>query len=501
MAQWKFMGSTAVAALVIGNAALADVTPEQVWENWKVLGAAHSSTITVQSETREGDTLVVKGLTVGSKNPQAEATLTTDEVRLRDKGDGSVEMTMSDSSKMVVHSEGVDGAADTLTTLSIGNPGLVITASGTVEETRYDFTAPKVTLTLDDIQGPGAAAKNVQVEVAMTNLAGNYLVSGTTERSVASNISADNLSLVVKGDEPENGSKVDAKVTLTGLSGLSSSKVVGDVADLAAALKAGTEMEGSFTYGGADAAISVTDENGETKIVGSNAGGDLTFAMNGTRLAYGATAKDAKASISGGQLPMPQLDLSYKEGAFSMVMPVSKSDTPSEFAFLTRLVDLSVSDEIWAMLDPTAQLPRDPLTVVVDTKGMVTLSTDLLDEAAMVGAEGAPGELYSLDINAIQLKLAGAELTGNGALTFDNTDMTTFEGIPAPTGKVNLKAVGVNGLLDKLTAMGLVPEDQMMGARMMLGMFAKVDAAAADTMTSEIEFKDKHFFVNGMQLQ
>ncbi len=501
MAQWKFMGTTAVAALLIGNAALADVTPEQVWENWKALSTSYGSTMTVQSETREGDTLVVKGLSVSSKNEQADATLTTDEVRLRDKGDGSVEMTMSDSSKMAVRAAGVDGAGDTLTTLSIGNPGLVVTASGTVEETRYDFTGPTVTLKLDDIQGPDAKPEDVQVEAAMTNLAGNYLVTGTTERSVASNVSADGLALTIKGTDPENGSKVDAKVNLTGLSGISTSKIVGNMADLPAALKAGTAMEGSFTYGGATVDFAVLEEGGETKVVGSNAGGELTFAMDGTRLAYGGTAKDAKASISGAQIPMPQIDIAYKEGAFNLVMPVSKSDSPSDFAFLTRLVDLTVSDEIWAMFDPTSQLPRDPVTVVLDTKGTVKLNADLMDEAAMAGMDGAPGELHSLDINALQVKLAGAELTGDGALTFDNTDMTTFQGVPAPTGKVNLKATGVNGLLDKLMAMGLVPEDQMMGARMMLGMFAKVDPAAPDTMTSEIEFKEKHFFVNGMQLQ
>ena len=101
----------------------------------------------------------------------------------------------------------------------------------------------------------------------------------------------------------------------------------------------------------------------------------------------------------------------------------------------------------------------------------------------------------------MQIKLAGADVTGTGALTFDNTDMTTFAGVPAPTGSVDLKAVGVNGLLDKLMAMGLVPEDQMMGARMMLGMFAKVVEGETDTMTSSIKFEDKHLFVNGMQLQ
>ena len=37
---------------------------------------------------------------------------------------------------------------------------------------------------------------------------------------------------------------------------------------------------------------------------------------------------------------------------------------------------------------------------------------------------------------------------------FDNTDMETFDGMPAPTGSLNLMLVGGNALLDKLVAMG-----------------------------------------------
>ena len=53
-----------------------------------------------------------------------------------------------------------------------------------------------------------------------------------------------------------------------------------------------------------------------------------------------------------------------------------------------------------------------------------------------------------------------AELTAQGNFTFDNSDLTTFAGIPAPTGKIDVKATGVNALLDTLVAMGLVPQDQ-----------------------------------------
>ena len=40
-----------------------------------------------------------------------------------------------------------------------------------------------------------------------------------------------------------------------------------------------------------------------------------------------------------------------------------------------------------------------------------------------------------------------------------------------------------------------------MGARMMMGLFAKPVEGEADTLTSTLEFKDKGFYANGQRLQ
>jgi hypothetical protein len=114
--------------------------------------------------------------------------------------------------------------------------------------------------------------------------------------------------------------------------------------------------------------------------------------------------------------------------------------------------------------------------------------------------ESFPGELNALDLTQLQLKLAGAQVDGKGALTFDNTDLTTFQGVPAPTGQIDVTLTGINALLDTLVAMGLIPEDQVMGARMMLAMFAK-PGETPDTLVSTIEFKDKGLYANGQRLQ
>ena len=49
-------------------------------------------------------------------------------------------------------------------------------------------------------------------------------------------------------------------------------------------------------------------------------------------------------------------------------------------------------------------------------------------------------------------------------------------------------------------AMGLVPDDQMMGMRMMMGMFAV--PAGEDALTSRIEFRDDGgIYANGQRIQ
>ena len=73
--------------------------------------------------------------------------------------------------------------------------------------------------------------------------------------------------------------------------------------------------------------------------------------------------------------------------------------------------------------------------------------------------------------------------------------------MPRPKGGVDLTLVGGNGLLDKLVGMGLLPEEQAMGARMMMGLFA-VPGEGEDTLNSRIEVNDEgHVLANGQRIR
>ena len=111
-----------------------------------------------------------------------------------------------------------------------------------------------------------------------------------------------------------------------------------------------------------------------------------------------------------------------------------------------------------------------------------------------------PGEINSAVLSDLTIRAAGAEITGNGAFTFDNSDLQTFDGLPRPEGEVNFAINGVNGLVDRLIQMGLIPEEQAMMPRMMLGMFAT--PVGDDMLTSTIEINSEgHVLANGQRLR
>jgi hypothetical protein len=158
-----------------------------------------------------------------------------------------------------------------------------------------------------------------------------------------------------------------------------------------------------------------------------------------------------------------------------------------------------MSEMLWAMFDPNAQLPRNPATIALDLTGKARLLFSLLDPAtaSAIGPDTAPAEVKELDINRLEIAAAGAELTGNGAFAFDNNAGP----VPKPQGAIDLKLTGGNALIDKLVATGLLPEDQAMGVRMMMGLLA-VPGATPDTLNSKIEINEQgHVLANGQRIQ
>lgn len=502
---WTLAGSTAM-ALVLAQTAAAEVTPEEVWQSWQDIGKAQGQTITADSATRDGDTLTVTNITMKIDQDDVVVTAVIEEAEFTDQGDGTVEVTMSDSFPLtvVVPSGETETPGPTTLELTVSQPGLSVVASGTVAAPSYAYEAPTFGIKLDTVDGVAADAGDVTGDLTMTGLKGTYQLGGAEGGLpvMQSDFTAQALSLILSGEDTEAKSTFRMTASAADLGGSTKGTYM-DVAameDFAKALQAGFSSNGSFTYGKASFDIDVTEEKGPTRIKAAQDGGSFTFGLNKDSIAYGGSGKAVSMTIEGGEMPVPSLTFGYAEAAFDFLIPIAKSAEPQDFKVLAKLIDLSLSPEIWGMMDPTAQLPHDPATIVIDATGKATVTADIMDEQAMMAmGDAPPAQLNALNLNALQLKLAGAELTGSGAMTFDNSDMTTFPGMPLPSGSAEFKLTGGNALLDKLVAMGLVPQDQVAGIRMMTAMFATA-VEGEDTLTSTVKIEDKALFVNGQRM-
>lgn len=501
MSQRGFVGASVVGLLLSTTVLQAQITADEVWQNWQELSDSYGQTLTAQSEVRQGDTLVITGLSIEQQEDDVSVSGELDEVRFRDLGNGTVEVTMSPVYPLTITSTNSDGD-EVVIDIEITQTNLRMIAGGTPDSTSYDFTSDAVSVAVTSVTEDGVAVP-AKFVMAMDAMGGNY---GVTRKAgdmmdMTTSLSTGQFTLQASADNLDDNGTFELDLSVAQLAMRSAGTVGAFLAmeELPQALAAGFAADLGLTYGPAAYRMNVTDASGPTNISGKADGGRFGFAMDKARLAYQGGARAVEVLISGAQVPFPEIAVRYAETVFDFLMPISKGPAPQDFRMGVTLRDLTVSDEIWSMFDPTASLPRDPATLVLDARGQVTLTADIMDEAAMNSGQ-PPGTIESLEIPTLQLKMVGAELTGNGALTFDNTDMVSFDGVPAPTGTINLLLVGGNALLDKLVAMGVVPQEEAMGARMMMGMFAR-PGDGPDTLTSTLEFKDKGFSANGMRLK
>lgn len=504
MKHMLFAGSTATLALFVASSALANVTPEEVWANWQGLISSSGQTVKTTDVSRNGNKLVVSGLTLDQKSDLSSAALSIDQIDFTDVGDGTVSVTFSDSIPLLIKTMPPAGAMDAKPSdlkLTLTQPGLKMVASGTPEAISYAINAPSLTVALEALNGVDSALVDLTMNATLTNMVGNYLVEGVgAAKKVASSFTADSMAVVASSKDAEKQSDFDLTAQIDSISSQSSGTLV-DMTDLAQALSAGFAVTSSFDYAAAKFDFKASDQGKPSHLSGSTTAGGVTVAMDKTHLRYDLHNSGTNISFSSPDIPVPQVDLSYDDFAFLIDMPTGKSDTPSDFAFLTKLVGFNVSESVWAMFDPAGILPHDGVTAILDTKGKASLNTDVFAEMQQGAAGETPqGELNALDLSQLQLSFAGAELTGSGALTFDNSDLETFGGLPVPTGKINLKLTGANSLLDKIVEMGYVTEEDIMGYKMMMAMFTN-SATDKDELTSVLEFKDKGFYANGQRLQ
>lgn len=489
-------GAVCGAAILSTGAAHADVTAAEVWADWQASLAMYGDdAVAIGAETMDGNTLTVSDIVVNMANDVSTVSADMGDWVFTENGDGTVNVTTDSSFPMKITAE--DGVSMTIT---VNQSGLMMVASGTADNLNYDISADQYGLSLGDITEDGETL-DATFRMIANDLAGTYTSQTgelrTTEYDMAIaslDVLADVVPPEIAGDYFTLSGRAD-DLTLQGVITVPTDT---DMSDTAAMLAEGVTMDGSYAIQSSNYLFDVKAEGEQTSGTATTGPGLWSGSFTDAQASYDSALADLKVAVQGAGIPFP-IEISAAQYGIGFNIPLAASDEVSDFGLNLNLVDLSVNDMIWMMADPSGALPHDPATLQIDLTGKAKLLMDLMNPD-VDDVPDMPAELNALTLNALKLKIAGAELNSEGSFTFDNSDLTTFDGFPRPTGDVTVKLNGANALMDGLITMGIIPEDQAMMGRMMMGMFANV--TGEDELTSKIEVtEDAQVIANGQRIR
>lgn len=499
MNRWfKFSGVSATALLLSTTASFADVSSQDVWSAWK--GVLTGVGYTVEGhESQTGGTLTVSDLVMSFDMEPEDGivTMSVGEMTFEEQGDGTVRIGMPASFPIKVTEDGNDSD---MVVLTLSMDGSDIVASGDPDNVTYTYSIDSATAALTDLIVEGEKADFVEFDMVMSTLAGESNVSDQGMFGFSQNMSVSSVMMKAKVDEPE-GDRFEMSADILGMKAQGSGTMPKDMdpEDPGAMLRAGFDVNGSLSADRSTVVVEGTDANGPFKFDFGSGGSNLAVKMGEGVFDYDGGVMDLAVSMVGGDIPLP-IVLNIDEFSYGILMPLLKSTSEQDFDFNFTLAGLTISDMLWGMFDPGGQLPHDPATVKLNLNGKTTLFEDIVSED-IDDADEFPGELNSVSLNELLVDMLGARVSGDGGFVFDNTDKETFDGMPRPEGSVAVNVKGANALMDTLVAMGLLPEEQVMTARMMMAMFS-VPGESEDEMNSVLEINaEGHVLANGQRLQ
>lgn len=492
----SLIASTALIALSFP--ASAEITPAEVWTNIQTYYANSGMTLTATNET-DGDDMILRDVVMTSKRDTGDITFNIPEISLEQNGDG-VDVSMSETMTVNIPTKGLDGATST-TLVTVTQKDMTSNITGDAADMKIDFKAPE---TIVETSGSKAAEGDIPtvLRVTLNGMKGTETLKSGDITEVTSDFTFDSLSYTMTSASPPLSEEPGAAPSTFNSTGSFENTAVsfemmapaGSTGmKLSESLANGFSTKGTVKFGKSTGTSEVETPNGQFLSDSTSESSVLNFSLDASGAQYSATGLGAILDMTFPGFPMP-IHVEMASMGAGVKMPMVASDEAAPIGMDLRMENLTVNEELWGLFDPSKKLPRTPATVIMALDGMAKLTAEITDPASI--APGAmPFELENLSLTELKIALLGADLTGTGAMTVDNT-----QPVPVPAGAVDLRLEGGNGLIDKLVETGLVPAEQLMGIRMMLGLFAV--PAGDDVMTSKIEMRDDGgVYANGQRLR
>lgn len=547
------MTRTSLAAVLLLSAtpALAELTAEEVLAGQlNFLSGYGLLEIRANGEARTASGLTVDSFTGTFRDENGTATLTLGGVELIEQSDGSVRVVWPETLPLTVEAAPrADTPLRLTTSLHLTQPSHVISGSALAQTHVFGLESLAINDLIVESPEP-VGGLDLSFAVALAGLAGTAAFDDTAAPVRSADVAFDQLKTVfhlrvpettVNGTPTDSPGEVDTDLTISGLSvkaGYEGNAVprhtldlslggidwtqAFDVPDedldmdlkvtardlaldwdvaftlaaletsLSTALAAGQRGNARFSAGPVAYDIDAETPDGPVKVTAASGATDARLWLDRSGLRYSGGGSDISVQFTGTlpDMPLPSLGYTLAEASFEIGGPLLPSEDPQPFVLNYRLRDLAVSENLWSLFDPAAQIPRDPLTLDLDLEGTTTITDDLF---------AAPGDKpftgTQARLNRLNLSAAGVGLQATGEARETGTPDA-----PSGAGTLDFTLTGANRLIDTLVEMGLLPDEQAMGARMGLALVAR--PAGDDILESRIELReDGSVHANGQRIK
>lgn len=502
----RLLATTALAAALPATSALADVTASDVWTNIRAYIDAFGPEVTVET-SRSGDTLSVSDITLAWTLPFDAGRVSFGQTgfNLTERGDGTVAITYTSDIRIWIDAQ-ITGEGDFRMAFDMVPEGLEMTASGDPGAVTYTYALAGATLRSTEIVTPEPV--NMEMEGTLSGMTGEVTISSAAQVTVEGAGRVEAMAFELQGGEngvsfvqgTEAGPSVSQMRYVLPKGGM-------DIMNLAEAFERGLSFAITSEIAGYSTRQVMEGPQGVLSDQRTDAARydlDMKLDRAGLHMAADVSGIDSRVNMPA-LLPLP-VEIKAARGFGAFRLPVSAGEALQDIEYTIAAEALTVNEQLWGLVDPDGLLPRDPATLRLGLTAKVRSFVDVFDFAdltARMEAGEVPGEVHELTLTELELAAAGARIAGTGAVSFDNEDLATYGGFPKPAGSFNFLVLGANGMMDNLVKLGLLKDQDVMGARMMMGMVTKPDPEAGDdALRSHIELTGEgHILANGMRLK
>lgn len=499
------LSSSAIALVLCTRMASADVTGAEIWADWQSSLNDFGYEMTgTQSQSDDRLTISDAAMTFTMPEVDGKVSVAIGTLAFIDNADGTVSVIYPEDMPMTFDLSPPEGeAVKGRVIFTHTAPQMVV--SGQADDLIYTYASKTVGLELDNLEVDGNILSREMLSMGMEaeNVAFATRITKDDMRRYSQDFTADKMQYKVAFSEPEANSagSFQGQINNMDLQGTGVIPGGAEDGDLSTLIAAGLDARSEYTFTDGANVFSVQSPEGNVLFKSTAAVGNMAVTMGAAGLGYDWESVDINMDMQVPGFPLP-VALSVAKSAANFTLPIKPGLEEQDFAFGVALEDFTLSDAIWGLFDPAGQLPRDPATILVDLAGTAKIIMDIFDQAdsERVQRGESMGELNTLAINSLVLDAVGAVISGEGSFTFDNTDTDTFDGIARPEGALDLRVEGLNALIDTLVNMGILPSEQALGARMMMGLFTV--PGGEDVLTSKIEINaEGRILANGQMIR